>query len=1439
MASVNDKLFQAISIIVEDSINKSTKTLTIKGKVEQKIERTDSYKINYQNTEIVASSMGQAYNNGDEVFVLLPNGNLQTEKFILGKTNNRVPSIIYDAEGLSPETIRLIQEINDKIKDIVSDGVVYPSEKVVLKTQWELIKKSYEEINEQYLPYKDEIDMSKARNAYELLEQIMNEILADMTTESKVDSTLITNSMEEYLKEDNAVRLRISEELRKELLYKVEIISTNGNIFKNGIISTKLRTKIMKGRKDVTLDIAANSILWQKMNADGTILPSWEKRGHEIEITTSDVNEKQIFVCSIIVDRATVAQELITIIDVEDISQITTSINYVVPVSQTLSLETNKYSPDYRDLNLVLTSVVKQGGKLLSSGPIRKWTLDGKEIISNEDMQINSNGSTLTIKNNILNNSKRTGIIKCEVKYEDKEAEITLDDFDTINLSLSVDGRNGVPGQPGENGKTQYTHIAYGDNDKGSGFTFNPAGKKFMGITINFVQQSPTDPGLYKWSLIKGEDGKQGIPGDTGPDGKTSYFHTAWSNSPDGKKDFTTSYPKENLLKIVKDKEYTASREFVSSVDWDMAPSIDKYGLKQPITYTFEIKGKVAGKFNFYFQNGSGSKHTFENYKDSPSSRNLTTEWVKHTIRVTSHRISSTTETRSQIAFFSTYDSGAIMTIRNLKAELGEYATPGIETPIVPLSYMGTYTDFEINDSEDPSKYTWAKILEEPYKTHKAWAWSSDGKDRFTDKYPNENLIVNRMNDGINYPMLANNDLAGFTARTNNERLSDNSLKVTTTEATDPYFRPLNRMSPQSLGGVGAKLYLSFDYEVPNGSYLRLRIINFVGRTEKFYTGKGSDKIELTVSGSTTHYLSFDPTKEQGSVYEVGLWYIIKNLKIENDDFTIYTPSPKDDFENAYPSFEGYYSTVSDEPQSQNPDDYVWSRSLGGSTNVFHAWANSPDGIKDFSINPATINLFSVKEFNIRKTVSKKYTYVKEMDIKVKPNTNYRAESRVKMGTDGFHQVWIYIPGEDASSASNGLSLTSRIVKSSSDGYLRIGVHDTATVNTTDQWIQIVEGDKNKPYMPSALDDEDRASYSYMGVQVKVSDIQSTDPADYKWTKVNGDDNTVVGSKNLFLPTDVYIEGTPNNIASSKLGFYSTNLVSNTDNLWIKISNSDNSYFNTDNIGEKRTFSFKYQLNEGKVVSLGGDLSPFESYKIYIDNILISEDIINNPVPINPDKMIHKISISGIVRDMKGVQNGGDIFIRPNQKEGYPHKYNINLFDFQIEEGEKATGFAPSYLLNMTQEDWEKIQKEIDDKINEKADEEDMMLLQELLEQLKNSYESFVSDGGKYEEDLKKFEERTVGMINSLGEQVAVYEFLTTYIRLGEEGLMIGKEDDPMQMMLGKDRLSFMDGGKEVAYFSNQSFYINRGAIVDSLQIGVHKFSKYSDKGTVVQYVGA
>lgn len=100
-------------------------------------------------------------------------------------------------------------------------------------------------------------------------------------------------------------------------------------------------------------------------------------------------------------------------------------------------------------------------------------------------------------------------------------------------------GDQGIPGVKGVDGKTQYTHIAYADTVSGSGFSQTDTNKAFIGMYQDFNATDSRNPQDYRWSKWKGSDGRDGIPGKAGADGRTPYVHFAYADSADGRNGFS------------------------------------------------------------------------------------------------------------------------------------------------------------------------------------------------------------------------------------------------------------------------------------------------------------------------------------------------------------------------------------------------------------------------------------------------------------------------------------------------------------------------------------------------------------------------------------------------------------------------------------------------------------------------------------------------------------------------------------------------------------------------------------------------------------------------------------------------------------------------------------------------------------------------------------
>jgi host specificity protein len=100
-------------------------------------------------------------------------------------------------------------------------------------------------------------------------------------------------------------------------------------------------------------------------------------------------------------------------------------------------------------------------------------------------------------------------------------------------------GDQGIPGVKGADGRTEYTHIAYADTVSGGGFSQTDTNKPFIGMYQDFNTADSRNPQDYRWSKWKGSDGRDGIPGKAGADGRTPYVHFAYADSADGRSGFS------------------------------------------------------------------------------------------------------------------------------------------------------------------------------------------------------------------------------------------------------------------------------------------------------------------------------------------------------------------------------------------------------------------------------------------------------------------------------------------------------------------------------------------------------------------------------------------------------------------------------------------------------------------------------------------------------------------------------------------------------------------------------------------------------------------------------------------------------------------------------------------------------------------------------------
>ncbi|ALU41949.1 hypothetical protein [Pseudoalteromonas rubra] len=131
-------------------------------------------------------------------------------------------------------------------------------------------------------------------------------------------------------------------------------------------------------------------------------------------------------------------------------------------------------------------------------------------------------------------------------------------------------GNQGVPGQPGADGKTTYTWIKYAQSITGSGMSDYPGGLDYIGFAYNkLTPVESSNPSDYTWSKLRGEpgtDGTDGIPGEPGADGQSLYTWIAYSDYADGRSMY--QIPTDQTLYIGIAVNKTTSTESANPADY-------------------------------------------------------------------------------------------------------------------------------------------------------------------------------------------------------------------------------------------------------------------------------------------------------------------------------------------------------------------------------------------------------------------------------------------------------------------------------------------------------------------------------------------------------------------------------------------------------------------------------------------------------------------------------------------------------------------------------------------------------------------------------------------------------------------------------------------------------------------------------------------------------
>jgi len=208
------------------------------------------------------------------------------------------------------------------------------------------------------------------------------------------------------------------------------------------------------------------------------------------------------------------------------------------------------------------------------------------------------NGSPFTsqVTQQPQTNTTHIGIAVNQTSSTERTDQTALNTLYTWTNFKGEQGPQGVPGPAGADGQTLYTWIRYADSADGTLNNSNdPTGRSYIGIAPNRTSATElTNPSLYNWTLIKGEDG---VPGAPGADGQTLYTWIVYAPNGNPNSSEVTQTPTPTTTHIGIAPNRTSSVEDTSQTALDNHYVFSRFKGEdgedgQP------LRGPVEGSFN-------------------------------------------------------------------------------------------------------------------------------------------------------------------------------------------------------------------------------------------------------------------------------------------------------------------------------------------------------------------------------------------------------------------------------------------------------------------------------------------------------------------------------------------------------------------------------------------------------------------------------------------------------------------------------------------------------------------------------------------------------------------------------------------------------------------------------------------------------------------------
>ena len=350
----------------------------------------------------------------------------------------------------------------------------------------------------------------------------------------------------------------------------------------------------------------------------------------------------------------------------------------------------------------------------------------------------------------------------------------------------------------------------------------------------------------------------------------------------------------------------------------------------------------------------------------------------------------------------------------------------------------------------------------------------------------------------------------------------------------------------------------------------------------------------------------------------------------------------------------------------------------------------------------------------------------------------------------------------------------------------------------------------------------DSTNKRYLGTLTDFTEADSQDPSQYKWTALF--DNVIGGNRNYFKNGRTQRINTGNATTYDMRTYIVDDFWKNPDRLkpnYVRIS---------------------FEVSLSPALSKDTQVAVHFSATPWYSNWLTLKAGITTP-----QKFEFVIDLSKANETYKT----DNVFVRFGTNHGFPANLAVTLDNAMLSIGTNFLGYVKAI-------------EDVESDINSKADQ---VLTQEQLNALNEragliqaemeakaamdtvtkwfaEYQQFVEDQKagmqRSNNDIVTLSQRVNAIDTNLGSMAQRWSFIDSYMKAGNEGLVIGKNDGSSSVRISDKRISFCSAGQEVAYISNGVLQIDNGVFTKTLQIGRFREEQYHLNAdmNVIRYVG-